>query len=146
MYKIFCRLTNWGAALKIATVYLAKDIGFWGSFLLPTSLLLTMPVILWFGRKRYVRVPPSGAILLEIFSHSSHRRRQERLLKPHRLCAQPARELIEVLPWPNGKRIFIHQDIHIRPCLQAVRPKRNAPIYHHKRLGVLLPVPTCDLG
>ncbi|CAO1636485.1 unnamed protein product [Parajaminaea phylloscopi] len=65
LYNIFYWLINWGAALKIATVYLEKDIGFWAAFLLPTALSLTMPVILWFGRKRYVRVPPRGAILIE---------------------------------------------------------------------------------
>lgn len=65
LFSMFYCAINIGACLKIATVYLEKDIGFWASFLLPTALSLLMPAILLFGHRRYVKIAPRGSVLLE---------------------------------------------------------------------------------
>lgn len=65
LFNTFYFAINLGACLKVATVFLEKDVGFWASFLLPTALSLLMPCILLFGHKRYVKIAPRGSILFE---------------------------------------------------------------------------------
>lgn len=65
LFNLFYFFINLGACLKIATVYLEKDVGFWASFLLPTALACLMPIVLIIGNKHYVKVPPRGSILVE---------------------------------------------------------------------------------
>ncbi|GAA5912857.1 hypothetical protein JCM6882_009497, partial [Rhodosporidiobolus microsporus] len=40
---------------------------FWLAFLLPTIVFATTPVVLWLGRHRYVRTPPTGSTLGKAF-------------------------------------------------------------------------------
>lgn len=38
-------------------------VGFWLAYTLPTVVFLLCPLVLWFGRNRYVRSPPTGSVL-----------------------------------------------------------------------------------
>jgi POT family proton-dependent oligopeptide transporter len=42
--------------------YSAKYVGFWLSFLLPTIVFFLCPIILFVGRNRYARSPPTGSV------------------------------------------------------------------------------------
>lgn len=44
-------------------VYAEKHHGFWVAYLLPTCVFLLCPIVLWLGRNRYVRTPPTGSVL-----------------------------------------------------------------------------------
>ncbi|CAK7225338.1 hypothetical protein SBRCBS47491_005854 [Sporothrix bragantina] len=64
IYHYFYMVINMGALCgQTGMVYAEKYIGFWLAFLLPTALLGLCPLIVWWGRRRYVRVPPSGSVL-----------------------------------------------------------------------------------
>ncbi|GAA5830943.1 hypothetical protein JCM11251_005087 [Rhodosporidiobolus azoricus] len=59
---------NLGAlAGQIGMVYAVKYHGFWVAFLIPTLVFATTPVILYLGRNRYVRTPPTGSTLGKAF-------------------------------------------------------------------------------
>jgi POT family proton-dependent oligopeptide transporter len=45
-------------------VYAEKNVGYWLAYLLPTVVFCMTPLVLWFGRNRYVRSPPSGSVLV----------------------------------------------------------------------------------
>ncbi|KAL3423963.1 MFS peptide transporter [Phlyctema vagabunda] len=59
----FYLLINVGAFFGVATAYLAKYVGFWASYLLPTIIYLMLPVFLFFVNKRLVKYPPGGSAL-----------------------------------------------------------------------------------
>jgi POT family proton-dependent oligopeptide transporter len=44
-------------------VYAEKYVGFWLSFLLPTVVFMTTPIVLWAGYNLYVKTPPEGSVL-----------------------------------------------------------------------------------
>lgn len=44
-------------------VYAEKRVGFWLAFLLPTCIFLLCPIVLFIGRNRYVKTPPTGSVL-----------------------------------------------------------------------------------
>jgi proton-dependent oligopeptide transporter, POT family len=44
-------------------VYCEYYVGFYLSFLLPTTMLCLCPAVLIWGRKKYRRVPPQGTVL-----------------------------------------------------------------------------------
>ncbi|CAK7216883.1 hypothetical protein SCUCBS95973_002961 [Sporothrix curviconia] len=65
IYHYFYMVINIGALCgQTGMVYAEKYIGFWLAFLLPTVLLALCPLIVWWGRRRYVRVAPSGGSVL----------------------------------------------------------------------------------
>ncbi|CAK7245987.1 MAG: hypothetical protein STHCBS139747_007608 [Sporothrix thermara] len=65
IYHYFYMVINVGALCgQTGMVYAEKYVGFWLAFLLPTALLALCPLIVWWGRRRYVRVPPAGASVL----------------------------------------------------------------------------------
>lgn len=78
IFHYFYMFINIGALLgQVGMVYAEKYVGFWLSFLLPTCLLCLCPFIVWWGRKRYVRVPPQGSVLskaLRLFALASRGR------------------------------------------------------------------------
>lgn len=43
--------------------YAEKFVGFWLAFTLPTIVYLLCPLVLYFGRNRYVTSPPTGSVL-----------------------------------------------------------------------------------
>ncbi|GAA5884815.1 hypothetical protein JCM6882_007107, partial [Rhodosporidiobolus microsporus] len=68
MYAWYYMCVNVGAlAGQIGMVYAEKNHGFWLAFLLPTIVFATTPIVLWLGRHRYVRTPPTGSTLGKAF-------------------------------------------------------------------------------
>ncbi|KAK1233745.1 hypothetical protein PQX77_003092 [Marasmius sp. AFHP31] len=64
VYMYFYLFINVGSLMgQISMTYAEKYVGFWLSFTLPTVIFLVCPLVLWLGRKRYVRSPPTGSIL-----------------------------------------------------------------------------------
>jgi len=64
MYMYFYLFINVGAVIgQVTMVYAEKFVGFWLSYTLPTFVFLLCPLILFFGRHRYVRTPPTGSVL-----------------------------------------------------------------------------------
>jgi POT family proton-dependent oligopeptide transporter len=44
-------------------VYAEKYVGFWLAYMIPLGFFVVCPFVMWWGRKRYVRSPPSGSVL-----------------------------------------------------------------------------------
>ncbi|KAK0202758.1 peptide transporter PTR2A [Desarmillaria ectypa] len=64
IYMYFYLFINIGALIgQVAMTYAEKYVGFWLAFTLPTIVFLLCPLVLWFGRKRYVRSAPTGSVL-----------------------------------------------------------------------------------
>jgi POT family proton-dependent oligopeptide transporter len=64
VYHYFYLFINIGALIgQIAMVYAEKWVGYWLAYFLPTILLCFCPLVVWWGRNRYVRTPPSGSVL-----------------------------------------------------------------------------------
>jgi len=64
VYMYFYWFINFGALIgQIGMVYAEKYVGFWLAFTLPTIVFLLCPIVLWYGRNRYVRSPPTGSVL-----------------------------------------------------------------------------------
>lgn len=64
IYMWFYLMINIGALIgQISMVYAEKYVGFWLSFTLPTLVLSVCPLVMWWGRDKYVRSPPSGSVL-----------------------------------------------------------------------------------
>ncbi|KAK6854145.1 peptide transporter protein [Apiospora arundinis] len=63
----FYLLVNIGAATGIATTYLAKGVGYWAAYLIPTILYLMLPPLLWYLNSRLVKQPPGGSDLGNVF-------------------------------------------------------------------------------
>jgi POT family proton-dependent oligopeptide transporter len=65
IYMYFYLFINIGALVgQIAMTYAEKYVGFWLAYTLPTIVFLLCPIVLWAGRNRYVRSPPSGHSVL----------------------------------------------------------------------------------
>lgn len=55
---------NIGALVgQIGMVYAEKHVGFWLAYTLPTVVFALCPIVLFYGRKRYVTSPPTGSVL-----------------------------------------------------------------------------------
>jgi len=64
----FYLLINLGSlAGQIGMVYAEQDVGFWLSYTIPTVVLCLTPLVMIWGRKRYVRVAPAGSVLPNAF-------------------------------------------------------------------------------
>ncbi|KAJ7582545.1 POT family-domain-containing protein [Mycena floridula] len=64
IYMYFYLFINIGALVgQIAMTYAEKFVGFWLAYTLPTIVFLLCPIVLIFGRKRYIRSPPTGSVL-----------------------------------------------------------------------------------
>ncbi|KAL0572403.1 hypothetical protein V5O48_009564 [Marasmius crinis-equi] len=64
VYMYFYMFVNVGSLIgRITMTYTEKFVGFWLAYTLPTFVFLLCPFVLWFGRKRYARSPPTGSIL-----------------------------------------------------------------------------------
>lgn len=68
IYHYFYLFINVGALVgQIGMVYAEKYVGFWLAFLLPTLIFLLCPMIMFWGRKRYDRSPPTGSVFGKFF-------------------------------------------------------------------------------
>ncbi|KAG9245409.1 POT family-domain-containing protein [Calycina marina] len=64
VYHYFYLFINIGALVgQIGMVYSEKYVGFWLAYLLPTLMLCICPLVMWYGRDRYTRTPPTGSVL-----------------------------------------------------------------------------------
>ena len=63
----FYLLINIGACFGIPTTYLAKLVGYWAAYLIPTILYLLLPPLLWYLNPRLVKQPPGGSDLPNVF-------------------------------------------------------------------------------
>ncbi|KAK3314166.1 POT family-domain-containing protein [Apodospora peruviana] len=63
----FYLLINIGACFGIPTTYLAKIVGYWAAYLIPTILYLMLPPLLWYLNPRLVKQPPGGSDLGNVF-------------------------------------------------------------------------------
>ncbi|KAF3062147.1 Peptide transporter PTR2 [Daldinia childiae] len=77
----FYLLINLGSCFGIATTYLAKLVGYWSAYLIPTILYLMLPPLLWFLNPRLIKQPPGGSdlgnvfkVLGDIFAHGGLKR------------------------------------------------------------------------
>ena len=43
--------------------YSEKYVGYWLAYMLPTTLFVFCPIVLWIGRNQYVKSPPQGSVL-----------------------------------------------------------------------------------
>lgn len=63
IYMYFYLFINVGALVgQVCMTYADKYVGFWLAYLLPTVIFLLCPVVLYLGRNRYVKSPPSGSV------------------------------------------------------------------------------------
>ncbi|KAJ3567978.1 hypothetical protein NP233_g6016 [Leucocoprinus birnbaumii] len=67
IYLWFYAAINFGSCGAISAAFLARDHGYWPTFLVPTGIFCLVPLVLLFGKKYYVLTPPRGSILLETF-------------------------------------------------------------------------------
>jgi dipeptide/tripeptide permease len=63
----FYLLINIGAVFGIPTTYLAKLVGYWAAYLIPTILYLLLPPLLWYLNPRLIKQPPGGSDLGNVF-------------------------------------------------------------------------------
>lgn len=63
----FYMLINVGACFGIPTTYLAKIVGYWAAYLIPTILYFMLPPLLWYLNPRLVKQPPGGSDLGNVF-------------------------------------------------------------------------------
>ncbi|EJD42453.1 peptide transporter PTR2A [Auricularia subglabra TFB-10046 SS5] len=65
IYMYFYLFINLGSLTgQISMTYAEKYVGFWLAFTLPTVVFLLCPIILYYGRHRYITSPPAGSSLL----------------------------------------------------------------------------------
>ncbi|KAK3690198.1 hypothetical protein B0T22DRAFT_423972 [Podospora appendiculata] len=63
----FYLLINIGACFGIPTTYLARLVGYWAAYLIPTILYLMLPPLLWYLSPRLIKQPPGGSDLGNVF-------------------------------------------------------------------------------
>ncbi|KAI5802040.1 oligopeptide transporter [Pyronema domesticum] len=72
-YMYLYLFLNVGAlAGKIGAAFAEKYIGFWLSYLIPTFMFMLCPFVMLWGRKRYVRVEPSGSVVTQAIKLIKH--------------------------------------------------------------------------
>jgi POT family proton-dependent oligopeptide transporter len=78
IYMYFYLFINIGALVgQISMTYAEKFVGFWLAFTLPTVVYLLCPLVLYFGRTRYITSPPTGSVLataLRLWRHAARGR------------------------------------------------------------------------
>jgi proton-dependent oligopeptide transporter, POT family len=65
VYNWFYFFINVGSlAGQLSMVYAEKYVGFYLAFALPTAMLCLCPLVMWWGRRRYVRREAAGSVLV----------------------------------------------------------------------------------
>ncbi|KAA1472584.1 PTR2-domain-containing protein [Dentipellis sp. KUC8613] len=68
IYMYFYFFINVGALIgQITMTFAEKYVGFYLAYTLPTAIFLLCPLVLFVGRNRYVRSPPTGSVLGKSF-------------------------------------------------------------------------------
>ncbi|KAI0696611.1 oligopeptide transporter [Cytidiella melzeri] len=66
IYMYFYLFINIGAlAGQIGMVYAEKFVGFWLAFTLPTVMFCLTPLVLFYGRNKYQKSPPTGSVFAQ---------------------------------------------------------------------------------
>ncbi|KAK6833253.1 peptide transporter protein [Apiospora arundinis] len=63
----FYLLINIGSCFGIPTSYLAKLVGYWAAYLIPTIVYLMLPPLLWYLNTRLIKQPAGGSDLGNVF-------------------------------------------------------------------------------
>jgi POT family proton-dependent oligopeptide transporter len=64
IYNWFYLMINVGSLVgQISMVYAEKYVGFWLSYTLPTVVFMFCPLVMFWGRNKYVTHPPAGSVL-----------------------------------------------------------------------------------
>ncbi|VBB81691.1 Putative peptide transporter [Podospora comata] len=63
----FYLLINIGACFGVPTTYLAKLVGYWAAYLIPTILYLMLPPLLWYLNPRLIKQQAGGSDLGNVF-------------------------------------------------------------------------------
>ncbi|KAG6908190.1 hypothetical protein DXG01_005779 [Tephrocybe rancida] len=100
VYMYFYLFINIGALIgQIGMTYSEKYVGFWLAYTLPTIIFLLCPIVLFIGRNRYVRSPPTGSILPTAFRLWRYAAKGRWSLNPARMY----RQLTAPDFWENAK-------------------------------------------
>ncbi|KAI9254381.1 POT family-domain-containing protein [Helicostylum pulchrum] len=67
LFNMFYWGINIGSLAAITTIVLEQQVGFWAAYLLPTLVFIPAILIVWAGKKIYVRNPPRGSIFVEVY-------------------------------------------------------------------------------
>ncbi|KAG8744438.1 hypothetical protein FRC12_014795 [Ceratobasidium sp. 428] len=67
VFMYFYMMINIGSLSSIATTEVELHIGFWLSYLIPTIVYITVPIVLFLGRNLYIKHPPRGSVHLEAY-------------------------------------------------------------------------------
>ncbi|KAI0070740.1 PTR2-domain-containing protein [Panus rudis PR-1116 ss-1] len=68
IYMYFYLFINVGSLIgQISMTYSEKYVGFYLAYALPTAVFLLCPLVLFLGRNKYARSPPSGSVLANAF-------------------------------------------------------------------------------
>ena len=67
LFSYFYMGINFGSLSAIFTTLMAKNIGFWSAYLLPTCMFIPGIAVVIFGKKQYRQHPPRGSIFIELF-------------------------------------------------------------------------------
>ncbi|KAK8100042.1 putative peptide transporter PTR2 [Apiospora kogelbergensis] len=76
----FYLLINIGSCFGIPTSYLAKLVGYWAAYLIPTIVYLMLPPLLWYLNTRLIKQPAGGSdlgnvfrVIADVFRHGGFR-------------------------------------------------------------------------
>jgi len=93
IYMYFYFFINVGALVgSVGMVYGEKYIGYWFSYTLPTIVFMFCPLVLWLGRNRYKRSPPTGSVLataLRLWRYAAKGRWSLNLMKCYKKLTAP---------------------------------------------------------
>jgi len=85
VYMYFYLFINIGALVgQISMTYSEKFVGFYLAYTLPTVVFLLCPIVLWVGRNRYIRSPPTGSVLATALRLWGHAAKGRWSLNPYR--------------------------------------------------------------
>jgi POT family proton-dependent oligopeptide transporter len=100
VYNWFYFFINVGALVgQLTMVYAEMHVGFYLSYTLPTVMLGLCPLVIWWGRKRYIRREPTGSVLVPALRTFMLAQKGRWSLNPLR----PYRNLHDGTFWENGK-------------------------------------------
>ncbi|CAL1711653.1 unnamed protein product [Somion occarium] len=90
IYMWFYAAINLGSCGAISAAFIARDHGYWQSYLVPTCIFALVPLVLLAGKGIYVKTPPRGSVLLEVF-------------RVTKMCLVPALSINPVKTYRNMK-------------------------------------------
>jgi len=65
--EYFSGTISWSTLALLAAFlpFIERDVGYWLAYLVPTIVYGLVPIVLYIGRKRYVRTPPKGSVVVD---------------------------------------------------------------------------------